>query len=120
MEPESDIEDEVETVIKRMVDMTVRERNIEIIIKDEKKMPERLTNMLKLKGINIKESGVLRVGGYGKCGAMCVSIHTTGNESCAGKIRTNVNWHIIKKWEIYKDSYEYPDQARIEGGTQNF
>ena len=103
-----------------MEDMKVLDENDKIQIKEENKIPRRLSELLRVKGINIEQYGVLRVGGDGKCGARCVSIHTTGTESCAGEIRTNVNRHIIEEWEIYQDSYEYPYQARIGGGTKIF
>ena len=103
-----------------MEDMNIMDKNDQIQIKEENKIPRRLSELLWVKGINIEEHGVLRVGGDGKCGARCVAIHTTGTESCAAEIRTNVNRHIIEEWEIYQDSYEYPHHARIGGGTKIF
>jgi hypothetical protein len=120
MEPEPREEEEVEIILKRMEDMNVMDENYQILIKEENKIPRRLSELLRVKGINIEEHGVLRVGGDGKCGARCVAIHTTGTESCAAEIRTNVNRHIIEEWEIYQDSYEYPHHARIGGGTKIF
>ena len=73
--------------------------------------------MLQIKGIDIKDNRVRRVGGGGKCGANCVSIHTTGREELSTEIRVNCNRHIIENWdEIYKDSFVFPYNARI-GGT---
>ena len=49
-------------------------------IKEEEKIPAHLTNILKMKGINIHDYKLIRVGGGGKCGANCISLHTTGTE----------------------------------------
>ena len=77
-------------------------------------IPERLGQMFKMKGIDIKKHRIRRVGGGGKCGVNCVSIHTTGNEDNATEIRRNVNVHIVENWDkVYKNSYEFPYTERI-------
>ena len=78
-------------------------------IKEEEKIPAHLTNILKMKGINIHDYKLIRVGGGGKCGANCISLHTTGTENMAEDIAFNKNKHIVNNWdEIYKQSFEFP------------
>ena len=119
-EPEQDIEKEVENVLKGIQELVVETKENECKTKEENKIPERLNNMLRLEGMNIKECGVIQVGGGGKCGAKCLSIHTTSTENVADEIRTNVNRHIIENWETYRDSSEFPYTAQVGGGTRRF
>ena len=56
----------------------------------EWKIPDRLSQMFRMKGVDIKTKRIKRVGGGGKCGVNCVSIHTTGNEHNATEIRKNI------------------------------
>ena len=75
---------------------------------------------MRLQGMNIKDHGLIRVGGDGKCGANCISTHTTGNENLATEIRTNINRHILENWEVYQDSFELPHTTRVGTGTKTF
>ena len=125
MEPEKNIEEEVEIIVNKIQDMDVSDESVKHVsdknqIPEENQIPERLRNMLRYKGINIDCHCVIKVGGDGKCGAYCVSIHTTGSDKFATEIRTNINRHILENWEIYKDSFEYPYTARVGGGTKVF
>ena len=61
----------------------------------EDKVPERLREMLSIKGIDINDHRLRRAGGGGTCGAKCVSLFTTGSEMMAVEIRDNVNNHIV-------------------------
>ena len=81
---------------------------------------QRLENMLKFKGIKAANHKLIKVGGGGKCGANCVSIHITGSDKSATEIRTNINRHILENWEVYNECFEYPYSARIGGGTKCF
>ena len=78
MGPEPEEEEAVEIIMKKMDNMKVGNEIDQIEIKEENRIPRRLAELLRVKGINIETNGVLRVGGGGKCGARCVSIHTTG------------------------------------------
>ena len=120
MEQEKDIEKEVEIVVNKIKDMGVTENTNNSKVNDDIEVPKRLTNMFRLKGSNIDNLKVVRVGGGGKCGAKCLSIHTTGSEDSGTEIRTNINRHILEKWEIYCDSYEFPYTARVGGGNKTF
>ena len=85
------------------------------------KIPQRFEKLLRLKGYNINDYMIQRVGGGGRCGVNCVSIHTTGNENQAMEIRINTNEHILENWEhIYKDSYEFPYTERVGTGSKTF
>ena len=64
--------------------------------KKKKKIPARLGEIMRLQGLNIKDYGLIRVCGGGKCGAKCPSVHTSGNENLASEIRINMNRHIIE------------------------
>ena len=90
-EPIQDVDNEIETVLQKMEYMAVEEKNMKVKLKEENKIPERLGEIMRLQGMNIKTHGLIRVGGGGKCGANCISIHTTGNENLATDIRTNIN-----------------------------
>ena len=92
---EKEGEVEFEKVIKQIEELQVVEENY-ISIKEEDKIPARLTKMLEFKGLDIKDNRVRRVGGGGKCGANCVSTHTTGMEEQSTEIRINANRHIIE------------------------
>ena len=89
-------------------------------IKQENKIPERLENLLRIKGININDHRLVRTGGGGKCGFNCVSLHTTGSEALADEIRQNSNEHIVSNWDKYKDSYEFPYTERVGSGRRTF
>ena len=105
METNREVEKQVEIVMQKIEDLKVCEENKEIPIKEEDKIPDRLSEMLQFKGLDIKNNRVRRVGGGGKCGGNCVSLHTAGTEELATEIRINANRHIIENWDnIYKDS----------------
>ena len=94
--------------------------NTEHIVSEENKIPERLQSLLAMKGIDIKQYRLRRVGGGGNCGVKCVSLHTTGTEKMANKIRENVNEHIVRNWSVYKESYEFPYTERVGNGNRTF
>ena len=85
----------------------------EHVVKEENNIPKRLEKLLALKGIDIRQYRLIRVGGGGKCGANCVSLHTTGTEEMANEIRENTNEHIVSKWSVYKESFEFPYTERV-------
>ena len=119
-EPENDNEIEVEEVLKQMEGLDVKDDVRENKFQKDSKIPNRLTEILRLKGVNINDHIVIRVGGGGKCGVNCVSLHMAGSEHLSSEIRTNVNRHIIENWDVYKDSFEYPYNARVGGGNKVF
>ena len=116
----NNIENEVELVVKQIEEMGVEEKVINNNNSKGEEVPKRLENMLRIGGLNIANNKLVRVGGGGLCGAKCLSIHTTGSETHGANIRTNINRHILEKWEIYCDSYEFPYEARVGGGTKVF
>ena len=69
-------------------------------IKEEEKIPAHRTNILKIKGINIYDYKLIRVGGGGKCGANCISLHMTGTENMAEDMAFNKNKHIVNKTKV--------------------
>ena len=73
------------------------------------------------KGFDISQHKVRHVGGGGRCGANCISLHTTGTEEMAAEIVSNKNKHIVKNWEnIYKTSFQFPYTKRVGGKTITF
>ena len=118
---ESDkIEEELDNIVNKIKAMDVDDLIIEPM-KEEEVIPEQLRNMFKIKGVDISEHKIKRVGGGGKCGSKCISVHTTGSEHLADEIAINKNEHIAANWEnIYKDSYEFPHTERVGGGTMTF
>ena len=71
--------------------------------------------------MDIQENKLIRVGGGGKCGLNCISLHTTGSEELADEIAANKNIHIVDNWEtIYKNCFEFPYTERIGGGERTF
>ena len=77
--------------------------------------------MLRLKGYDIKDHKLVNVGGGGKCGVNCVSLHTTGSQNQATEIRINTNEHIVEHWdEIYRESYTFPFTERVGNGNKTF
>ena len=102
-----------------MKSMDVDEYNDDI--KEDEKIPQRLNSVLKMKGLDIHEHKLVRVGGGGKCGLNCVSLHTTGSEQLLEEIGANKNQHIVENWEnIYKNSFEFPYTEKIGVGTRTF
>ena len=74
------------------VSNTMKEKetlNQDTEISEDEVIPERFKKMLLLKGLDIKEHKLIRVGGGGKCGANCISLLTTGEEEMAGDIAEN-------------------------------
>ena len=88
-------------------------------IKSEDKVPERLSDMLSMRGICINDHRLRRAGGGGKCGVNCVSLFTTGSEDMAGEIRNNANEHIVSNWETYRNSYEFPYTERVGNRSED-
>ena len=80
----------------------------------------RLAPMLQLKGSDITQNKLIRVGGRGKCGANCISLLTTGGEEMAEEIAENKNQHIVNNWEIYKESFEFPHTERVGNFSRTF
>ena len=118
-EADKTIQDDLENIVSSMKDMEVDENNDEI--KEEEKIPQRLKGVLKMKGLDINEHKLVRVGGGGKCGLNCISLHTTGSEELSKEIGANKNLHIVQNWEnIYKNSFEFPYTEKIGGGTRTF
>ena len=67
-----------------------------------------------MKGISINDHKLRHVGGGGRCGANCISLHTTGTEEMAAEIISNNNKHIIEDWEnIYKESFQFPYTEKV-------
>ena len=109
---------EVELVIKEMTNLSVDQV---CKVPKNNKIPNRFEKLLRIKGYDINDHIIQRVGGGGRCGVNCVSIHTTGNERQAKEIRINTNEHILENWEnIYKDSYEFPYIERVGNGSKTF
>ena len=75
---------------------------------NDNRIPARLGTLLAMKGIDITEHNAVRASGGGKCGAICLSLHTTGMEIMADEIRENINEHIVSNWNVYKVAYEFP------------
>ena len=80
-----------------METMAIEDKIKQVELKEEEKLPDRLGEIMRLQGLNIKDHGLIRVCGGGKCGAKCPSVHTPGNENLASEIRINMNGHIIEE-----------------------
>ena len=119
-EGESDVDmQDIENILHNINITEANDKNQEI--SEEEKIPGRLKSMLKIKGLDINEHKLIGVGGGGKCGLNCVSLHTTGSEELSDEIAANKNVHIVENWEnIYKNSFEFPYTERIGGGTRTF
>ena len=89
---DEDIENIVRQIDNMMVDTEKKNEEEELYVIDQNdKIPEKYTTLFTQKGLNIQEYKIRRVGGGGKCGANCVSLHTTGTEQLATDIRINAN-----------------------------
>ena len=83
-------------------------------LKEEEKIPAILTKMLNMKGININDHKVIRVGGGGTCVANSISLFATGAENMYEDIAQNKNKPIVNHWnQIYKESFEFPLTERV-------
>ena len=94
-DPESLNELEIVTVMKTIEHLNVKEKfvedsNVENTVAkgehEEDNIPKRLCQIFQMNGVDIQTEKMRRVGGGGKCGVNCFSIHTTGNEEIAKEI----------------------------------
>ena len=85
------------------------------------KIPEKFRSILRMKGISIADYKVRHLGGGGRCGSNCISLHTTGTEDLAAEIVRNKNKHMVENWErIYKNSFQFPYTERVGCKTITF
>ena len=107
------VEEEVDIVTDKLTSLNMTEIGA-CEIPEDNRIPQRLENHLRIKGYNINEHMIQRVGGGGMCGVNCVSLHTTGSREQAKEIRLNINEHIVEHWDnIYKDSFNFPYTERV-------
>ena len=71
-----------------MKGMEVDEK-LKIEVKEEEKIHEKQRAIINMKGFSLSDHKVWHVGGGGRCGDNCISLHTTGTEEMAAKIVSN-------------------------------
>ena len=90
---------DIKMVLNAMKGMEVDEK-LDIDVKEEERIPEKLRAILKMKGISLSDHKVRHVGGGGRCGANCISLHTIGTEEMAAEIISYKNI-LLKTGSIY-------------------
>ena len=98
-DPEIQVEKDIEKVMLDMENLNVKDNKFVFeVVRDENKVPTRLTEMLRIKGLDINDHKLRRIGEERQCGVKCVSLHITGNKNQATEIRNNVthNFFLVR------------------------
>jgi hypothetical protein len=94
----------------------------ELVLKENEeleKVSEKYKTMFAVRGLNIDDFRVCKVGGGGLCGANCIAMHLTQSANGEG-VRREINEHKVKNWDIYKDSYPENATEKIGSNEKEF